>query len=346
MDDAKDIRKGEELNWDKLESYLRDHMLDLKGEMTVAQFHGGHANLTYLLKFGDNEYVLRRPPFGKIAPGAHDMKREYRVLSKLYEFFPQAPRAFHLCTDPEVIGATFVVMERRKGIVVRYSLPDIFKKFNKVEQRLTEALMKAEAALHNVNVTSADLVELGRPEGFLNRQLDGWIKRWELSKVEENIEMNEVYEILSSDLPVPQAVSIIHNDIKFDNCQFQENNPDKVTSIFDWDMATLGDPLVDFGVSLSYWPEEKVRQFKNLPVTLKGDFPNKEFLKEKYAQYSGFNLENIAWYESLAYWKGAVIAQQLYRRFVNGATKDKRMAAFGDSAKALASIARQIANDI
>ena len=129
IDKAKDIRQGEELDWKKLEVHLRDSMPEVSGEMTVAQFHGGHANLTYLIKFGEEEYVLRRPPFGKIAPGAHDMKREYRVLSKLYKYLPQAPRAFHLCEDPGIIGATFVVMERRNGVVVRYKVPENFKSF-------------------------------------------------------------------------------------------------------------------------------------------------------------------------------------------------------------------------
>ncbi len=343
MDQAKEIRKGEELDWKKLEGYLRETMPNVKGEMNVAQFHGGHANLTYLIKFGNEEFVLRRPPFGKIAPGAHDMKREYRVLSKLYKHLPQAPRAFHLCEDPGIIGAIFVIMERRNGVVVRYQVPDNFKSFENVERRLTNALIRVEASLHNVDVEEAGLTELGKPEGFLNRQLAGWIKRWNLSKIEESSAMDEVYEILSSDIPTPQAVSIVHNDIKFDNCQFQPDNPDEVTSIFDWDMTTLGDPLVDFGVSLSYWPDERTNQFQGLPVMLRGDFPHKDFLKEKYREYSGFDLSNISWYESLAYWKGAVIAQQLYKRYVDGATKDQRMAAFGLSAKALAEIARLIA---
>ncbi len=346
MDQAKGIRKGEELDWRILEEYLRGQIPDLKGEMTVGQFHGGHANLTYLVKFGETELVVRRPPFGKIAPGAHDMKREYRVLSKLYKVFPQAPRAYHLCMDEEVIGARFVVMERRKGVVVRYKVLDCFKEFENVEERLSTAMIQTQANLHKVDVEEAGLTKLGRPEGFVQRQLEGWTKRWNLSKTEENRNMEEVIQILGSDVPKPQSVSIVHNDIKFDNCQFQANNPDKVTSIFDWDMTTLGDPLVDFGTTLSYWIEPRLEGFKNLPVTLKGNFPYKDFLKEKYADFTGFSLEKVAWYESFAYWKGAVIAQQLYKRFVDGATKDQRMANFGESAKAMAWLAREVAKKI
>lgn len=346
MDKAKHVRAGEELNWENLESYLRNVLPDLSGKMEVAQFHGGHANLTYLVQFGQQEFIIRRPPFGKIAPGAHDMKREYRVLSKLYKVYDRAPRAYYLCEDEEIIGARFVVIERRKGVVVRYELPEVFRGIDNVETRLTDALIKALAELHKVDVEAADLTKLGRPEGFIQRQLDGWHQRWQLVEIEKNTDMQETFEILSQDVPDPQAVSIVHNDIKFDNCQFQADNPDLVTSIFDWDMTTLGDPLADLGMSLSYWPDERLKQFKNLPVALKGDFPDKKYIIEKYRDYSGFDLSRISWYESLSYWKGAVIAQQLYKRFVDGATKDQRMKGFGESAKALAMLARDIAKGI
>ena len=346
MDQASNIRPGEELDWKSLRSYLHGTLPELTGDMSVMQFHGGHANLTYLLRFGEREVVLRRPPFGKIAPGAHDMKREYRVLSKLYKFFTPAPRAFHLCENEEIIGARFVVMERRTGVVMRYRLLDCFAGFTRVEERLTEAMIRAEAALHRVDVAAAGLERLGKPDGFVERQLAGWSKRWELSKTEENQDMDRTFANLSAVIPAPQAVSIIHNDIKFDNCQFQPDDPDTVTSIFDWDMATLGDPLVDLGSTLSYWPDERLKAFKNLPVTLQGNFPPKEFLIQKYGEYSGFSMDKIAWYESFAYWKGAVIAQQLYKRFHDGATKDQRMAGFGASAKVLAALARQISETI
>ncbi len=343
MDKANQVRPGEELDWSKLADYLKANITDLEGDMSVAQFHGGHANLTYLLKFGDRELVLRRPPFGKIAPGAHDMKREYRVLSKLYKHFPQAPRAFHYSEDESVIGARFVVMERRNGIVVRYQLPKVFQGIQNIEQRLTDALMKAIAELHKVDVEAADLTKLGRPEGFLQRQLAGWSKRWELSKIEENPVMDEVMQQLQSDVPIPQAVSIVHNDLKFDNCQYQPDNPDEVTSIFDWDMTTLGDPLVDLGSTLGYWPDPFF-DGHDIPVMLVGNFPDKKYLIDKYAEYTGFSMERVSWYESFAYWKGAVIAQQLYHRYVQGSTKDKRMAKFGNAAVAFSKIAQHILN--
>lgn len=343
MDKANEVRPSEMLNWETLEKYLREHLPEIEGEMTYAQFHGGHANLTYLIKFGNTEYVLRRPPFGKIAPGAHDMKREYRVLSKLYKFFPQAPRAFHLCEDESVIGSRFVIMERRSGVVVRYELLDCFKKFDDAERRITNAMLHAEANLHKVDVEAADLTKLGRPEGFAERQIEGWSKRWELSKTEENPTMTKISEALAQYIPVPQAVSIVHNDIKFDNCQFQPDNPDEVTSVFDWDMTTLGDPLIDFGSTLGYWPDERFKEY-NFPIMLRGDFPNKAYVKEKYSEFTGFDLTHINWYESLAYFKASIITQQLYQRYLKGDSKDKRMAKFGATAKMFADISWRILN--
>ena len=346
MDQAKHVRDGEALDWVQLATYLRHHLPGIEGEMSVAQFHGGHANLTYLLTFGDQEFVLRRPPFGKIAPGAHDMRREYNVLSGLHAYFPAAPRAYHYCDDPAVIGAHFVVMERKQGIVVRTGLPPEFEGFERAEERITAAMIRAEAALHRVDVGAAGLSALGKPEGFLERQLGGWGKRWHLSKTEDIAAVDETLAILQGAIPKPQTVSIVHNDIKFDNCQFQADNPDEVSALFDWDMTTIGDPLADLGMTLSYWPDPRINNFEKLPIVLKGRFPEKQWLIDLYEKESGFDLSALAWYESLSFFKLAVISQQLYKRFVDGATSDPRMQHFGISAKILVGAARQFAQEI
>ncbi len=339
MDLPKEIRKGEELDWALIETYLRDHLPLTEGAMEVAQFHGGHANLTYLIKFGATEYVFRRPPFGKIAPGAHDMKREYRVLSKLYQHYDPAPQAFHLCEDEELIGAKFVVMERRTGVVIRSEVLECFKPFENVENRLTVAMLKAQAQLHQLDIEACGLERLGKPEGFVKRQLKGWGQRWHLSKTEENPLMDQILEKLGAAIPQAQSASIIHNDIKFDNCQYQPDDPDQVTSIFDWDMTTLGDPLVDFGTTLSYWPDPYLAVF-DLPVMLKGNFPSKDFVIQTYRELTGYDLSDLGWYEAFAYWKGAVVAQQLYQRYVKGDSHDERMAKFGLTASSFAQLAQ------
>jgi len=340
MDTAQTVRKGEELNWHKLEDYLKVEIPELSGDMEVAQFHGGHANLTYLLTFGKQELILRRPPFGKIAPGAHDMKREYKVLSKLYKHFSPAPKAYHLCENEDVIGSKFVILERKRGVIVRTQIIDCFREYDRIEERIADAMIKAQATLHLVDYEKADLQNLGRPEGFLERQLNGWSKRWQLSQTADNNDMDTIQQWLHDDIPTTQQTSIIHNDIKPDNCQFQADNPDQVTAIFDWDMCTLGDPLIDFATTLSYWPDTRFdrSKYKNLPVTLLGNFPPKSFLINRYQEYTSFDLSRLLWYEVFAYWKGAVIAQQLYKRYIDGHTKDERMKKFGQSANAMISL--------
>ena len=342
IDIAHEVRAGEALDWSALAAYLQEQIPTLEGEsLQVKQFLGGHANLTYLLLFGEKEFVLRRPPFGKIAPGAHDMKREYKVLSKLFKHFAPAPRAFLYCEEDAVIGAPFVLMERRTGVVIRYQLQEEFKVHDQVEKRLTDALINAQSELHGIDINAAELDTLGKPAGFLDRQLAGWSKRWNLSKTEDNSNMDEVLEALQQDIPKPQAASIIHNDFKFDNCQFQLDNPDLVTSIFDWDMCTIGDPLLDFGSTLSYWQDDRFAGVE-MPIMMKGRFPDKDYIKSKYAKNTGFDLSRINWYEAFALWKNAVIVQQLYTRYVNGATKDKRMANLGEVAKELARVAKMV----
>lgn len=345
MPDYASVRPSENLNWSQLEDYLRQHLAKTEGEFSYAQFHGGHANLTYLIRFGEDEYVLRRPPFGKIAPGAHDMKREFRVLSRLWQYFPQAPRAFHLCTDAAVIGSDFVVMQRCNGLVVRNSLPTVFEQQPNANERLSKALMKVCAELHLVDVVQADLLDLGKPENFAQRQLDGWTKRWQLSKTVEIPAMNQLADALAKDVPVPQRVSIVHGDLKFDNCQFQPDDPDNVTAVFDWDMATLGDPLIDLGGLLSFWPDPELPANK-LPVKLlEGSWPTKEWLKNRYAEFTDINLDRMPWYEAFAYLKTAVIAQQLYARYAAGDTKDERMEKFGELVALFAKLGFHKLND-
>ena len=349
IDKANSVRSGETLDWEKLENYLREQIPQLQvsepgQDMKVAQFHGGHANLTYLLTFGDIELVMRRPPFGKIAPGAHDMGREYRVLSKLYRYFPAAPKAWHLCEDETIIGAKFIVMERKTGVVVRTKILDCFRHFENAEQRISKAMIKAQADLHLVSYEQANLTNLGKPEGFLQRQLKGWTERWQLSRTSDSTAMGEVWQWLHQDIPNTQHHSIIHNDIKPDNCQFQADNPDQVTAIFDWDMCTLGDPLLDFASTLSYWSDARfdTNKYSDLPVTLEGNFPNKNFLIEHYQQCTGFDLHRLQWYEVFAYAKGVVISLQLYKRYVDGHSSDERMQRFGQSAQAMTDLTMHI----
>ena len=333
------VRPQEELDWVQLAAYLKAQLPDLNGDLHVQQFYGGHANLTYLLTFETQTFVLRRPPFGKLAPGAHDMKREYRVLSKLNAHYAPAPHAYHYCDDAAIIGAPFVLMERRTGTVVRYRVPKTFADIPDAERRLAGALIDALADLHLVDYTAAGLEKLGRPAGFVQRQLAGWKKRWELSRTTDDTVGAEVLAALEARVPVSQGVAILHNDFKLDNCQFAPNNPDRVSAVFDWDMATLGDPLIDLGTTLCYWPDPAIAP-GTLPIEMHGNWPDKQFLIDRYAARTGLDTGELDWYQAFAYWKNGIILQQLYHRYQQGDSTDARMEKFGGTAAAFLRVAR------
>jgi aminoglycoside phosphotransferase (APT) family kinase protein len=335
------VRSDEQMDWPRLAEYLAVHLDDATGPMEVLQFPGGSANLTYLVSFrpgrqaSDNpvnaaafEFVVRRPPLGPLARGAHDMVREHKVLSRLYLGYPKAPRCLLLCEDESVIGAKFIVCERRQGVVVRDRFPAGMTRHTDLALRVSGALVDAMAELHNLDPAVVDLLNLGRPDGFVERQISGWYQRWQAAKHQEVVEVEEIYQGLRANLPKPQRVSILHNDLKLDNCQFAPDNPDAVTSVFDWDMATLGDPLIDMGTLLGYWPEPGDSTPRAVRAEGANDeFPSRSEITARYAAKTGLDTSAIWWYEAFALWKTAVVLQQMYIRFRRGQTHDERFAA-------------------
>lgn len=332
------VRPGEELSWDRIEAHLRTALPPLgvraAGPFAVRQFLGGSANLTYLVRFGQTELVLRRPPFGVLAPGAHDMKREYRVLSRLWRVFDAAPRAHLFCTDEAVAGAPFFVMERRRGEVIRGVVPPAMRDHANVGRRVGLALVARIAEFHALDPAAAGLEDLGRPDGFVARQLAGWRKRWDLvANPGYDAAMTRLHAQLEAAAPQPQRVSLVHNDLKLDNCMFDAANPDRVTTFLDWDMTTLGDPLIDIGTLLNYWPDpaddERRKRFGHAGMERMG-LPTRRAVAASYAAYSGLDLAAIGWYEAFALWKTATVVQQLHHRWQVGDSKDPRMAAVAD----------------
>ena len=325
------VRGGEELDWDRIETVLRSELpdeLDLSGSFEVMQFPNGAANLTYLVRFGDLELVLRRPPFGTLAPGAHDMKREYKVLSRLWRQFDRAPRAFLFCDDPAVAGADFFVMERRRGEVIRGVIPEAMRAHAGVGRRIGIALVEAIADFHLLDPVECDLADLGRPEGFVERQVKGWKKRWDLVADPNHDEvMCAVHARLAESTPEAQRVSLVHNDLKLDNCMFDPTDPDRVIAFFDWDMATLGDPLIDLGTLLNYWPDpsdgDVVRG--GHPGMESMGLPTRAEMKKVYAERTGLDLSKARWYEAFALWKTATVLEQLHHRWAMGDSTDDRM---------------------
>jgi aminoglycoside phosphotransferase (APT) family kinase protein len=330
------VRPDEEMDWAALEAWLRPRLAVGAEPMSVAQFPGGSANLTYLVRFGAQEYVVRRPPLGPVAPGAHDMRREHRVLARLHELFDKAPRCMLICEDEAVIGAVFIVVERRTGVVIREAFPESMLVHPSLARRTSFALVDAMAELHNVDPARCGLADLGRPSGFVERQVSGWYQRWQLAKDREVPLLDAVHARLAAAIPAPQRASILHNDLKLDNCQFDPANPDRVKSIFDWDMATIGDPLIDLGTLLGYWPDAGDPLPRAVRPTGATDaFPTRAEITARYAANTGLDASGSGWYEAFALWKTAVVVQQIYIRFKRGQTRDARFATYADRVPAL-----------
>lgn len=338
--DAVAVRDGEQQDWLALQEYLRAALPGLGGEFVVRQFPHGAANLTYLVECGPTRLVVRRPPLGNLAPGAHDMRREYRVLSRLHRSYDRAPRAVLFCDDSAVLGAPFLVEEFRAGVVVRAEVPSSFRSAANVGARVGAAVIDALSDLHLVDPAACSLEDLGRPDGFVARQHAGWIRRWEL--VADSAEASPVATLgtaLGHAVPAPQRVSVLHLDFKIDNCQFGAGDPGRVTSVFDWDMATLGDPLIDLGTLLNYWPEagDDVGSQATQAGGLEHEgLPTRAEVVERYATRSGLDCGQIAWYEAFGCWKTAIALRQLEARYLRGQTTDLRMRGAGRAAAPLA----------
>jgi aminoglycoside phosphotransferase (APT) family kinase protein len=332
-DDTIPVRPDECFDASRLAAYLRGRLPGSDEPLTLRQFGGGAANLTYLLVFGEREYVLRRPPLGPLAPSSHDMGREHRVLSVLHAAYPLAPRAFLHCDDPGVIGAPFFVMERRHGTVVRRSMPAAFAGDPSAARRMSFALVDALADLHAVDYARLGLGALGRPEGFLERQIEGWYGRWQKAKVEDVESMDRAHAWLGAHRPRESGASLVHNDYKLDNVMLATDDPGRLVAVFDWDMTTLGDPLADLGALLCYWSEPAdpapFRETAMMPVDATLAFPSRADLVARYAEQSGRDVAGIGFYHVLGLFRLAVIAAQIYVRFHRGQTQDRRFGAFG-----------------
>jgi aminoglycoside phosphotransferase (APT) family kinase protein len=341
-----EVRPGDELDWPRIDALVRDALQPPADPMEVRQFTTGAANLTYLLRYGTTELVLRRQPFGAIAPGAHDMGREFKVLSRLWRHYDRAPRAYLFCDDPAVAGADFFVMERRHGDVVIDTLPPSLASEENAATRVSLALVEAMADLHGLDPVACDLADLGRPEGFLARQVAGWKKRWDLVKGESGLGlMDELADQLAASLPPAQRVSIVHNDLKLDNCSFAPSQPDRVTSIFDWDMATLGDPLIDLGTLLNYWPDPSdppTAHRTSRPGLLELGLPSRDQITAWYAERTGLSVVRAPWYEAFAQWKTAVVIVQLFRRWEAGDSRDLRHGDTFGTVETMAGTARDL----
>jgi len=340
--DTRPVRQSEQLDWDALAEYVRENLLHSDSPMTVEQFPGGHSNLTYLLRFGDQEFVMRRPPFGPVPPKAHDMAREYRILAAVNPVFNLAPKPLLLCEDTSVIGSIFYLMERRHGIILRVAEPPEFEAQPILRRRTSEAMIDTLADLHNVDITESGLTGVGKPAGFVERQLKGWRERWHGSQTTELPEMDMLAAWLSDRLPAdPIRPTLVHGDFKLDNVMLDASDFGRMVAVFDWEMSTVGDPLVDLGILLCYWLHTVPVSQGDAAVSMTqrpGWFTRKEIV-DRYAARTGFDLNGLYFYEVFAVFKLAVVLQQIFYRYHHGQTDDARFATLDERVKLLARIA-------
>jgi aminoglycoside phosphotransferase (APT) family kinase protein len=324
------IRPGEDLDLEALAAYLQNIFPDQgASELEVLQFPSGHSNLTYLLRLGERELVLRRPPFGASIKTAHDMGREYRILSHLVQVYPKVPRPLAYCQDESVIGAPFYLMERLLGLILRSDKPQGVELSQERMRALSENFIDNLVEIHKVDFRAAGLGDLGHPEGYVKRQIEGWTKRYHKARTDDIQDIERIAAWLAENMPPDSGASLIHNDYKYDNLVLDPQDPSHIIGVLDWEMATIGDPLMDLGTSLGYWidpndpPEMQALTFglTSLPGNL-----NRRQLAERYAHKSGDDISKLSFYYVYALFKIAVIVQQIYARYQAGFTQDERFA--------------------
>lgn len=329
-DQPKDVREGEELDAAAIEDFLKSSVEGLSGDIHIRQFPGGYSNLTYLITVGDREMVLRRPPFGTKVKTAHDMGREYRILKALRPVFPYCPEPLAYTEDESVMGCPFYVMERLKGIILRKDLPKGLSLSPDQMRQLCEKLLDVHVELHSIDVGKVGLDNLGKPEGYVRRQVEGWSGRYEKARTDNAPDLGALTAWIKEKMPPDSdSPAIIHNDYRFDNVVLDENDPMKIIGVLDWEMATCGDPLMDLGNSLAYWVQKddpaEMQVLRLMPTDVDGALTREE-LAARYAEKSGRNVDNIDYYFCFGLFRLAVVAQQIYKRYHDGLTKDKRFA--------------------
>jgi len=338
LDRPATIRRGEELDLTRLEPYLRRHFPRDEGALLVRQFPSGHSNLTYSLSLGTRDLVLRRPPFGSKVKSAHDMSREFRVLSKLHAVYSPAPEVFLYCDDDSVIGAPFYVMNPIHGIILRRHVPPGLDFPAEKARRLSESFVDNLIRLHRVDYAAVGLSDLGKPEGYLERQVRGWTERYHGSKTHDYPEVEKIVAWMREHMPATSGISLIHNDYKYDNVVLDSNDITTIVGVLDWEMCTIGDPLTDLGTTLAYWVDatdpEELQKNRWGPTNVPGSLMRAEIVHD-YARKTGTDPSQIAFYLTFARFKLAVIVQQIFYRYHQGLTKDERFASMPDTIQML-----------
>lgn len=335
-----EVRKGEEFDQVALKQYLEEHIFDFPQDhpLEVKQFPSGFSNLTYLIRCGTWEAVMRRPPFGPLPPKAHDMKKESEFLKRLYPVFPVVPKPYVFCEDNSILGVPFYIMERKTGVVLNETFPDGYEVTKDLCVSVSHCVVDSLARLHEVDYKKADLSQFGYPEGFLQRQVNGWIKRYENSKTHDDVPyFDKLSNWFIHHIPTPQDACVIHNDYKLNNMLLSEDLT-QVNAILDWEMATIADPLFDLAGALGYWIEHNDSELLKTSIptitTTPGFITREEFI-HRYSLKTGKDIPSLHFYMAFVYFKLAVVFQQIYYRYKSGQTTDERFSKLDENVRNL-----------
>jgi aminoglycoside phosphotransferase (APT) family kinase protein len=328
---------------DSLRTFLHDNQLEAPDDLTAAPVGEGHSNVTFTLSTG---VVLRRPPRGPLPPSAHDVLREARLLSALEPTPVRTPRILAVCDDDAVIGAPFYVMEQIEGEVVTDDVP---AELDTPEQRerISEELLDALVELHAQDFTTLGLEGFGKPTGYLERQLRRFTGLWEHNQTREIPQVAEVGAWLADNMPQSGPATIVHGDYRLGNVMMAPSAPARLRAIFDWEMATIGDPLADVGYMMIHWAqaEDPPSKFNLQAVTTRPGFPSRQEMVARYEQKSGRSVSSLDWYVALALWKAVVFMEGNYKRAISGSTDDPYLKTFGEGVVELAQRALAVTRD-
>lgn len=342
LDQPVSVRRGEELNIGHLRKYLEKNLHLAPFHLVVQQFPNGYSNLTYLIKMDDRELILRRPPVGARIKSGHDMGREFKILSALSTTYEKVPRPLMYCSDESVLGAPFYLMQRTDGVILRPKMPAQIQPDAKTMQGISRAFVDTLVEIHQIDYREVGLDDLGKPDGYVHRQITGWAKRYEQAKTHDIQEIHQTMTWLFDHIPGSSGSALIHNDFKYDNLVLDANDLCKVIAVLDWEMSTLGDPLMDLGTALGYWVNindpEWMQRLALSPTTVPGN-PSRAEIAQQYAEKSQIDLSEIVFYYVFGLFKISVITQQIYHRYKRGLTQDKRFASLCEVVKGLGTMA-------
>jgi len=338
MNKAKQVRKEDTLDLNKLSDYLVEHLTGFNKQdtLTIKQFKGGASNLTYQLEWNNQKVILRTSPKGANIKSAHDMVREYRIITKVKEHFSYAPKTIHLCEDKEIIGRKFYLMQKVEGIIPRKEFPIPIS--SSQATKICQELINVHVKLHEIDIKKTGLIELGYPQGYIQRQILGWNKRYKNARLKDSLQADGLMNWLEEHMPDDAGSSVIHNDYKLDNIVFCEKNPTKITAVLDWEMTTIGSPLMDLGCSLAYWVEKndspEMQAIRMMPTSIDGMMTRKEIIAY-YCEKRNISIDNFDYYYIFGLFRLAVIVQQIYYRYAQGKTSNPAFKQFDSIAKIL-----------